>query len=121
MTRKILNEPIFQDDYGFGVYVCQYTKKLVVISHGEFIYLGACLPQVKGSYVCSVDSNNAYKESKTLFNEFEANCNTCKNLTRVPFKKQHPANPMTAICSFKKENITFHPDDHMGMECWEKR
>ena len=118
MTRKILNEPVGKDEYG-DVYFCRYSKKNV--SFKDSIFIGAILPQVKGSFVCHPDGLKFYKEEKDIFNEFEANCNTCKNLTRTPFKKQHPANPMTAICSLKKESITFHPDDHMGMECWEKR
>jgi hypothetical protein len=111
--RKILNSPICQDDFGNLVYICQYTGG--VVSCDNFIFIGAVIPQVSGSYVCSPGAGEAFRLSKKTFDESEANCNTCKNLTRLP----HTGRIMRGLCN--GEEIAFHPEDYMGKKCWSVR
>jgi hypothetical protein len=119
--RKILNPSVGIDDFGNTLYQCHFTKKLV--STENSIFLGAVVPQVKGSYVCSPDALEFRKISIKAFNEVDANCNTCKNLERLPHEKQHPAAPHKGNCKLHPyaTKVTFHPDDWMGMVCWQTR
>lgn len=120
--RKILSPALGVDDFGWLFYKCQFTGEMVIPP--EFIFLGAVTPQVNGSYVCAPDANPARRESVKLFHESEANCNTCKKLERIPHAKQHPSATHRGICKkihLYPVEITFHPDDFMGMDCWEAR
>lgn len=120
MTKKRILNPSDSD-----IYICQYTKKQVHIN--DAIYLGPIIPQVNGTYVCHPDAPQARAESVKQFNRTEANCNTCKNLERVPHDKR--GGFQRGKCGKAKNHpypvkdgaITFHPDDHMGMECYEAR
>ena len=117
--RKILNKALCTDDFGTLVYRCQYTKKLVFL---DWCYIGPCIPQLSGTYIChSVGGLEAFKKSKTAFDESEANCNTCKHLQRLPHDKRDGL--MRGIClnhPYKPE-VKFHPDDWMGMSCYKHR
>lgn len=118
--RKILNQPIATDDYGSSVYKCQYSGRFV--SAGSGIFIGACLPNVSGTYVCAPDSMPEFKQSKANFDEMDANCNTCANLERVSHPKIK-GGFLRGKCKKQKTmfNPQFHPDDYMGMPCWEAR
>lgn len=120
-NKPILSEAICTDDFGTLWVKCRYTDK--TISSLEGIYIGAIVPQVNGTYFCDKNAMSAFKEEKRLFDESEANCNTCKHLERIPHKKQSPSTIMTGICIHTpyRIEVKFHPDDWMGMKCWEAR
>ncbi len=68
------------------------------------------------------------KQERRAFDEMDRNCNTCARLTRVARPKEK-ARFLYGKCDStephlytKKDGvIMFHPNDHMGMECWEHR
>lgn len=121
-SRKILNTEISP-----GVYLCPYTGKSVELKNA--ILLGPILPSVSGSYVCHPDAVQERKKSVEYFNESEANCNTCKNLERVQHDKKKGGfllgkclkKVTEHIYPMKGEVFMFHPEDPMGMKCWEGR
>jgi hypothetical protein len=117
-VKKVLNQSQCTDDYGNQVFFCQYTGKSVSI--GEHIFIGPVVPQVNGTYVCAKNAMQAYKESKAMFNENEANCNTCAKLERLKHEKRKDG-LLIGNCKNIGENIQFHPDNHMAMPCWVKR
>ena len=57
----------------------------------------------------------------------DANCNTCKNLCRLESKVKHGF--LKGKCDkfndthpyYKDTFFYFHPEDFMGMNCWESR
>jgi hypothetical protein len=108
-----------------GLHTCFYTKKRV--AWVDAICLGAVMPNIVGTYICSPDAAPARQAALREFEEFERNCNTCKHLERIPTERSVPAvNGITAWCSGMsdigyKVKIQFHPDDHMQMKCWAAR
>lgn len=126
-NKPVLGQPIGVDDFGNCLYECNFTKKIVHI--GEGIYLGPVIPQVNGTYVCHPDAIEARKTSVKHFNEVEANCNTCKHLERVKHEKAKggflygKCGKGTTKHLYPVNNgvIMFHPEDWMGMDCWEAR
>jgi hypothetical protein len=70
------------------------------------------------------------REEVEAFREWDANCNTCAFLQREPHTK-NAAGFLYGICvngtgsktpyPMEGNLIKFHPDDHMGMECWTPR
>ncbi len=119
--KKILSEPLGQDDFGFAFYKCQYTGK--VVQQPNHIFLGAVLPQVSGSYVCDPGATPFRRAASQQLAELDQNCNTCRNLERLPHEKQHPAATLTGKCLNQpyKPVVRFHPEDWMGMSCWQAR
>jgi hypothetical protein len=75
------------------------------------------IPGVKGA-------NVATKEEARAFHESERNCNTCRDLQRVPHPK-HPAGFLYGHCLHHPYGtrwvMMFHPDDHLGMKCYTPR
>lgn len=126
--RPILNAPIRHDPD--PVYRCQYTEREV--RFGDHVFLGAVVPQVRGAYVCRPDAKAAFRASRQAFNESEANCNTCRHLQRVPHEKSR-AGFLYGRCECADLSahpyasrivngvMPFHPDDFMGMPCYEAR
>jgi len=110
--KPILNKPDAQ-----GFYTCQYTQ--LPVKWDEAIFLGPCVPQVSGTYVCHPSATPAHKQSKRLFDEHEANCNTCKHLVRKQHNKRKDGQ-LLGQCH-KNNDLLFHPEDHMGMVCYEQR
>jgi hypothetical protein len=51
----------------------------------------------------------------------DANCNTCTHLQRVPFERPSKTVNMTGHCRRYDRATSFHPDDCMGMACWQPR
>lgn len=115
---KTLNKPIATDDQGNEVYLCQFSKKPV--STDESINLGPLMANVSGTYICHPEGIQARKESKKNFDEMDANCNTCKNLQRLHHDKRKDGQ-LVGVCKVTADKLLFHPDDHMGKECWESR
>jgi len=114
--KQILNKPLCVDDFGNLVYRCLYTKKPVATD--ACIFIGACIPQVSGTFVCAPDAWPAFRASKACFDQWDANCNTCSNLVRHKQDKCK-AGFMSGKC-YQGER-KFHPGDHMGMACWSAR
>jgi len=110
--KPILNEPDAD-----GLYTCQYTG--LRVSREEAIFLGPCVPQVNGTYVCHPTALPFFKKSKRLFDESEANCNTCKHLVRV--KHEPRKSGMLEGACHTNPKLLFHPDDFKGMNCYEQR
>lgn len=128
--RPILNDPI-DADKDENLYRCHYSGEPV--SLGASIFIGPCVPQVHGTYVCHPAAKPAFQESKRAFDESEANCNTCRHLHRVVHKRSagvlygrclSPAQDMGAH-PYRDRIVygvmPFHPDDYMGMPCYEAR
>ena len=122
------------DDYGVAVYRCHYTFDLVWADVAAFV--GATLPGVRARYVVSPGNIPlaAHKAQGIRFHESEANCNTCFHLGRVAHAKtpskfmhgkcraQHPhheSNPYFG--RMDGEVMIFHPEDWMGMPCYQSR
>lgn len=122
--RKILNKP---DENWF--YTCPYTKKKVKLD--DSIFLGPVLPNLpKGScFVCAKDAMPAFRESRKEFDKIEQNCNTCRNFKRLPHDKKHgflkgecdKAEDHPMIYNRKGAVFWIHPNDWMGMDCYESR
>lgn len=51
----------------------------------------------------------------------DANCNTCAHLQRVPFERFSKTTAMPGHCRKHDRRVVFHPDDFMGMDCWQPR
>lgn len=112
-NKRLLNSPDVD-----GFYTCQYTGLKVLLQ--ESIFLGPCLPQVNGTYVCHPTATPFFRESKRAFDESEANCNTCKNLVRARHAPRKDGQ-MLGTCPIVGAELMFHPDDSMGMPCYEQR
>lgn len=121
------------DDYGDAVYRCHYTEKIIWID--DVLWVGAHVPGVNASYPMA---NNEYakelrKQTGIIFQENDANCNTCYYLKRVKHPKcSYGSGFLEGICEnptqlylhpYKTEGdrIKFHPDDWMGMPCYVSR
>ena len=117
MIRAPNGKPILNEPDAEGLYTCQYTG--LKVSREEAIFLGACVPQVNGTYVCHPTALPFFKKSKRNFDESEANCNTCKHLVRVKHEPRKDG-MLQGECQ-TMPNLLFHPDDFMGMNCYEQR
>lgn len=123
--------PVCVSDYGVAVYRCRFTGVPVYADNCRIV--GPMIPQARGvQYVASLDSRDAEKASRKLFDENEANCNTCKHLKRVPGRKglsgllygkcmATPDDSHPYLSRFDCGVMPFAPDDWMGMPCWEAR
>ena len=98
------------------VHYCHYTGK--PIPAGEEIVVGAIIPNVKAKYY--VSDIELHKRSKRLFDESEANCNTCKHLVRVKHDKCR-SGFLYGKCAKDGAELMFHPDDPMHMACYQQR
>lgn len=103
---------------------CHYSNKIFKAKDG--IVLGAVIPQTKNSYLCHPEANSDRLYSVKLFNEFERNCNTCKHLKRISsgnilFHGDCDQSKINHPYIQEDNTFKFHPDDYMGMECYEPR
>jgi hypothetical protein len=126
-NKPILSDVVCVDDFGDMVFVCQYTG--VFVAAGEAIFIGPVMPNVNGTYVCATDAMPVFRAQKTSFNELDANCNMCRHLERA----QRPKNIGGFLFGRCAKGIDpklystvdglnqFHPEDYMGMTCWEAR
>jgi len=117
MIRAPNGKPILNKPDAEGLYTCQYTG--LKVSREESIFLGPCVPQVNGTYVCHPTALPFFKKAKRNFDESEANCNTCKHLVRVKHEPRKDG-MLRGECQ-TMPNLLFHPDDFMGMKCYEQR
>lgn len=118
------------DDFGEQVFAGRYSGALVKAS--ECIAFGPVIPGVKSKYFDAKGTECLHKESKRLFNETDANCNTCKHLRRIDHAK-NTAGFLYGKClsrideshpykHLEKDGVmSFHPDDAMLMPCYEAR
>lgn len=120
------------DDYGNACYQCDYTGRVT----SEIEMHGALVPGVKRKVPVSntPEARSARKASAVAFHAMDANCNTCKHLVRVPHEK-NSAGFLYGKCSNASgcpdkspyasrqagDVMLFHPDDWMGMPCYESR
>ena len=118
MKRAPSGKPILNTPDADGLYTCQYTGLKVALEGS--IFLGPCAPQVNGTYVCHPTALPAFKKSKRMFDESEANCNTCKHLVRIKHAPRKDGQ-LQGTCPAVGTELMFHPDDHMGMPCYEQR
>lgn len=128
-NKNPCNQPLIIDDYGDAVYLAHYAQRLVWPD--ESTYAGAIVPQVNQCYVDAKDPT-ARKASVKAFDESERNCNTCLRLNRIPHAKDQTGF-LHGECESSKPNhpykhrfkdyghMIFHPEDWMGMICWQPR
>lgn len=83
----------------------------------------------------SAESQLRLKINRQLFDENDANCNTCKYMQRVKHEKDRHGflcvqctnpNGLSSSGQYRKETpdakvFWIHPDDWMGMECYQHR
>lgn len=113
-----MQSPICIDDFGNSVYACHWTGRIV--NALDAVISGGFYPGVKSRYIAVKDHQQAKKESHAAFSEMDANCNTCKNLDRIKHDKDK-AGFLYGVCKMNLKSVKFHPDDWMGMSCWESR
>ena len=128
-----------------SICLCHFTKNNFKVKDG--IVLGAIVPQVNISYLCHPDANNIRIKQKKEFDLFEKNCNTCKFLQRLPTNKSE--NSLKGFCKNNNHSqalpsipfgiwnlkfepqyrynlnntieISFDPNIHMNMNCYQPR
>ena len=128
--RPCYQEPVCVDDYGNAVFRGHYSGELVWPEEAR--YFGPIIPQAGACYVDGPGGAAARKASLVLFHESEANCNTCRFLVRLPFKRG--ATVMPGRCTNSRASFSAHPyppdaqgvmrfapDDWQGMPCWQAR
>ena len=112
-------QPICTDNDGTSIYKCRHTAKLTGGKDAKFT--GAFVPGVKAVYVMSnsLEAYAAEKQSRADYDEMEANCNTCKHLTRSNVGKVK-GGFLYGTCAIKAvaSAMQFHPHDAMNMGCW---
>lgn len=110
----------FVDDFGELVYP-PGSRNAGYLWARDAKLLKSYYPGVKGTWAVPVEYDA--KREVAAFVENDANCNTCRHLIRIPHEKQHPARLHVGMCGHQpyKPLIQFHPDDCMGMRCWEGR
>ena len=118
---KIIDPCVGTDDYGRSVYRIG-GEKLVTVD--ECSIWPCYMPGVKGFFLREKGyTKQDYRDEVRDLNALDANCNTCEHLIRVPFSRDSKAQLMVGKCGHHpyKPEFTFHPDDFMGMKCWEPR
>lgn len=128
-NKRPCTEPFVVDDYGDAVYVGRYTG-----THcwpDLSCYYGPAVPQANRCYVDLKSADGLHRDSVREFQNSERNCNTCAKLVRVQrprckfgflygrcdgSKAGHPY-----LARMDGDVFFFHPEDHMGMACWEGR
>lgn len=121
-------EVIRIDEHGNDVFKCHWTGKEV--GAPDAVITGGFYPGIKSKFIACKDHTAAKKQSHHLFNQMDANCNTCKHLDRIKHSKDS-AGFLYGACKIDSQDqkhyqvrngvMMFHPDDHMGMECYESR
>lgn len=126
LRDMLLSEPVGNIN-GEPTYRCHWTGEMV--KESEMILTPPILPQVLGKHPAAPGYEPARRRSYIDFCEMDANCNTCQNLDRVPHEKQK-GGMLFGRCKSVPINhpypildgvMTFHPEDFMGMECYESR
>lgn len=121
------------DDYGDMIIAAsRYSGKHFRANTG--VVHGATIPQVNLAFLDDPLEEDRHKASVTAFHECEANCNTCRNLIRIPSDKR--LSKLSGVhygrCSTIPDNshpyppdangvMRFSPLDFQGMPCWEPR
>lgn len=125
-------QPICVDDFGDLVYRCHWTGLLVF--GRDVIWTGAIIPGVKVRHAAAPGFESSRMAARESFDAAEKNCNTCSHLIRVKHakckfgflygrcasqSKQWSAHPYKD--RFQGDIMIFHPNDWMGMPCYEPR
>ena len=127
VSVNVFDTPFPEADEQYDLVVCHYTGAL--IPRIEAIILGAVIPQTPISYLCHPLARDTRKQSVRCFQDYEQNCNTCKHLIRVPFKKDTSGLQPGQCFNEQRQplypregnNILFAPDDCMLQPCYEGR
>ena len=116
------------------MYCCFETGKIIRAS--EALAVGSIIPGVKVSRVMenSDSAREARKKSIRAFIESEANCNTCRDLERLPHHKSAGRSVFPGKCLKSNPDrnghpygmdasgvMRFAPDDWQGMSCYTAR
>lgn len=125
-------KPVCVDDYGVEVYRGHYSGVLVWADRA--VFFGAVIPQCNSRYLDDpVLGKEGRRTSFKAFCDSEGNCNTCRHLERTPHAKRRDGflegrcrNPVQIErhpyrSRFVGDVMIFHPDDWMGMPCYESR
>lgn len=106
------------DDYGnMALCECRLTGEVFEASAG--IVHGSYMAQGSSAWLDGPNSEALFDAEIAAFHENERNCNTCRDLERMPrASATHPAEVHKGRCRMSGYAIMFHPDDWMGMRCW---
>lgn len=123
----ISQKPICVDNFGNEIYICHWTGKTVSVI--DAVITGGFIPGHNTQFLSIKDNRKTMRNSRKLFDELEANCNTCKNLTRIKSDDKHGF--LYGVCEneisqhelYTSQNtiMTFHPNDPMHKVCWKSR
>lgn len=131
---EIDSQRVCTDDYGDGVYRCQWTQSLVWPD--ELSVQGAIVPGVIAYHIMAntPEAKALRRASQIAFHESEANCNTCVHLSRVRHQKVlggllygscNSPQPRMGAHPYRNRMVDgvfpFSPDDWQGMPCYESR
>ena len=107
---------------------CRCVHSGEIFNFNDGVIIGSVLPQSNMSFLCHPDFGSiTRKESVIALQELDKNCNTCKNLCRIEYRDSFGflKGNCTAFDSthpYNRESFFyFHPDDFMGMNCWQSR
>lgn len=115
---RVISNPVCVDDYGTEWYVVEGVLIPVDCASVWKTYV----PGVRGFMLRpGMYTRENYAAEIAAFHELDANCNTCAYLRRVKFDRTTKTVSMPGICGRTHDAIAFHPDDFMGMHCWEAR
>lgn len=126
-----LELPVCVDDYGEEVWRCHWTSQLVWAR--DVVWTGSIMPGVHAKYPAGPGYKEIMRLSAIEFNRWDANCNTCAHLERVKHDKKPDGFLYGRCCNpeyqweknpyhkFGDGVIAFHPDDWMGMPCYQSR
>ncbi len=118
LQMKSQNQIKFSDRY-FVEHLDHWTRE--PLRPEEIMASPGFFPGVKGFYPANRSTEKqARQECRNIFDELEANCNTCRLLQRRTHSK-HPQGFLFGICSKTQEDLIFHPDDPLDKKCYERR
>lgn len=106
--------PEFTEEY--DLLECFYTHAL--ITRRDAVIMGANIPQVKDGLLCHPLAGPVRIREVSAREDWDANCNTCENLTRLPSKKGHS---MRGMCGVNASEVEFHPSDYRGCPSYSRR
>lgn len=111
------------DDFGEAVLESEYGG---LVWSSEAKVMAPMLPQASNPYYFRADQMPDYRQDRKNFQEFDANCNACRQFVRLKSGLNGGFVPGTCGRLGKlhnQYNVQFmvHPADPMGMKCWEAR
>ena len=133
--KQRADQPDGVDNYGDMYWKTCTETGVSPLFAAESRCVNAYVPGVRVVYVAHTSYTKAMEiQAVRDFYAFEANCNTCKHLIRVPqaIKKRQSGGMLYGRCGSTPINhpyqshmqdgiMAFPPDDHMNMSCYSLR